>query len=238
MTVRKIDRDESLDYVWEELVYTDARLRMDTNAEDLAPQFEAMLKRWAKVDAGQRTVWRGEILAQAAVDAQNDTLDDTTDDVADALFAAEDKDRTSPRFRRYFGARRPSEVIKMGLESQLEIVKPWVQPLKTEPEHDLQQLGARLEGNVETGTAAVNGRMTAAGNSANFRVRERIRFVEDVNALRESVYGILMQRAADKKLGKTWPDRFFRHSSGGGRKKGGEEGKGGGAGGGGGPAPA
>ncbi len=231
MGARTIGYGESLDNIWEELVYTEARLMLDPNAEDLAKEFTAMLARWAKVDAGQRAVWRGEIIAQVRVDAENDTLDDTTDDIGDAVYQAEDKDRTSTRYRRYFGSRRPSEIIKMGLESQLGVVRPWVEALKTEPEKELHALGTRLEGNVETGTVAVEGRMKAATDSTNFRVRERMRFVDDVNGLRDSVHGILAQRAVKKKLGKSWPDRFFRRGPSGGSKKGGD-GEGGGSGGG------
>ena len=241
MSARTIAHDESFDTIWGELVYTEARLMLDSNAEDLAAEFTSLLGRLEKVGAGQRKVWRGEIIAQVRVDAENDSLDDTTEDIGDAVLRAEEKDRTSARYRRYFGARRPSEVIKMGLESQLGVMKPWVEPLKTEPEEELKKLGARLEGNVETGTVAVEGRVTAATNSTNFRVRERMRFVDDVNAVRDSVHGILAQRAVKKKLGKDWPDRFFRRGSSSARKKGGDgedKGGGGGAGGGGGGSPA
>lgn len=241
MGARTIGYDESLDAIWSELIYTEARLMLDANAEDLAPEFASLLARWEKLGAGQRKVWRAEIIAQVRVDAENDTLDDTTENIGDAVLRAEDKDRTSARYRRYFGARRPSEVIKLGLESQLGVMKPWVEPLKTEPEEELKKLGGRLEGNVETGTAAVEGRATAAVNSTNFRVRERMRFVDDVNAVRDSVHGILAQRASKKRLGKDWPDRFFRRGPGGGRKKNGDgedKGAGGnGGGGGGGGAP-
>ena len=123
MTIRTIQPNESMPSVWEELVYTEARLLKDGHADDLAPGFDALLKSWAKVNAGQLASWRAEIGAQAAVDAGDDDLDETVDEVDRVLLNLE-RDRSLPRYMRYFNKPR-NEIIRMGLESELEKVRTW-----------------------------------------------------------------------------------------------------------------
>ena len=129
MTVKTLGLTHSLDVLWSELVYTEARLLRDKVARDLAPLFVALLRRWEKIANGQRAVWRAEIVAQAGVDLQNLALDETVELIADTLWLAEGKDRTTPRYRRYF-AKPPSTVIRLGLENELPVVRDRVSGFK------------------------------------------------------------------------------------------------------------
>lgn len=211
MAIRTIEQDASLDEVWDILVWEEARLKMDKDAKDLAPEVAEHVTRWKLVHDGQREAWRAEISAQAAVSAGDDDLDDTTTAIDRELLHVAGE-RSSPRYVRYFKKTR-SDITRLGLESQLGVVREWPNSLKTEPEKGLQDLGARLAENVNAGDTAVGGRRTSAAATADHRVREIVRFIDDVNAARRTRYGVLIQRGESLGLAKDWPLRFFRRGT-------------------------
>lgn len=211
MAINTIQYDDSLDLIWSVLVYEEARLLKDKDASDLAAEAGALVERWAQINAGQRSAWRAEIVAQAGVDTEDDALDDTVGELDNELLRAF-RDRDAPQRRRYFKKAR-HEVVRLGLESELEVVRAWPASLKTEGEAALQALGARLEGDIARGDAAVEERQRAAAATADQRVREIVRFVDDINAARRTRYGVLIQRAEERRLPKDWPGRFFKKSS-------------------------
>lgn len=211
MSIRMIQYTDSLDSIWSVLVYEEARLLKDNNAADLAPEVGELLERWSGVNAGQRRVWRAEIVAQAGVDAGDDVLDDTVDDVDNELLRTE-RDRSAPRYKRYFKKARHA-IVRLGLESEIEVVRTWPASLKTEPEKGLKQLGARLDADIAAGDAAVAERQAAAAKTSDHRVREIVRFIDDVNASRRARYGLLIQRAEELSLETDWPGRFFKRGS-------------------------
>jgi hypothetical protein len=210
MTIRQISPDESLQSIWEELVYTEARLLNDPQAQKLAADFSGLLKRWAKVSAGQLAVWRDEIVAQAGVDAADDDLDEQVDEIDHALLHL-DRDRGSPRYRRYFSKPR-NEIVRMGLETELDRVRAWPPSLAGEPEKELKGLGKQLGKSLAAGDEAVKERRAAAGATADHRVRKIVSFVDEVNGVRQSTYGELIKRGQAKKLPKGWAERFFRRT--------------------------
>ncbi|AGP41456.1 hypothetical protein [Sorangium cellulosum] len=216
MAINTIHHDDSLDHIWSVLVYEEARLLTDKDASDLAPEAGALVERWAQVNAGQRSAWRAEIVAQAGVDTEDDLLDDTVDELDNELLRAF-RDRDAPQRRRYFKKAR-HEIVRLGLESQLEVVRAWPASLKSEREAALQALGARLEEDIARGDVAVEERLRAAAATADQRVREIVRFVDDINAARRTRYGLLIQRAEERRLPKDWPGRFFKKSSQGSKK--------------------
>lgn len=218
MSIQQIQPDWPLDDVWDELVYTHARLTKNKHAKDLAPQVTPLFKRWEKVAGQQRALWRAEIEAQAGVDEDDDEIDETVTDVSGTILYREKQKRDSARYKRYF--KRPaSEIVRLGLESELEVVRDWPASLKTEPESDLQALGKRLEDNVTTGDAAVAERKQAIAGTADHRVREIHPFIAEVNVVRNTLYGTLVTRAGQKKLSPKWPERFFRKAKSGPKAK-------------------
>ena len=212
MSIRTIKNSESLDSLWDELVYTEARMLKDPDAKDLVAPITALIKRWEKVDLGQRSAWRAEIVAQAWVDAENENLDETVGAVSDGLLVVTRKDRNHPRYRRYF-KKTASEVIRMGLQSELEVVRSWPQSLKTEPEAALSTLGAELEKNVTEGDAAVEARSAAATHRTDHRLREIVRLIDDANGTRRSLYGQLITRGEEKGRPADWASRFFQKTT-------------------------
>lgn len=209
--IRTIQHSDSLDTVWEELVYTEARLESDKDAKDFAKDIAELIERTEGVRQGQLKVWRAEIAAQARVDAADDALDDDVDDVDTELLHVVRQNRSSPRYKHYF-SKPKHEVIRLGLQSQLGKVRTWPDSLKNEAEKTLQKLGTRLAATIEEGDAALNARLTAAQQRAMHRVTEIIALIDDVNAARRSLYGALVTRGEERGRDPEWAGRFFRRT--------------------------
>lgn len=207
MSITTVQPDETLENIWILLVWELARVLKDEDAADLAPGAEALLTRWEQVSAGQRAVMRAEVLARAGVQAGDDALDDTVTEVDNELLRTT-RARSSARYRRYFKKAR-HEIVRMALESELAEVRTWPGSLTTEPEAPLQALGARLEADIAGGEQAVRDREQAEAARNDYRVREVLAFIEEVNAARRTRYGILIQRAETQGLPSTWAKRFF-----------------------------
>ncbi len=210
-SVRTIQHSESLDGVWEELIYSEARLLGDPLTRDLAPAFAERLATLETVRAGQYAVWRGEIVVQATVDTENLSLDGTTEGFGVKLFAAEDGKRGSARWKRYFPT-SVSDTVKLALERQLARVRGWAASLRGEPEPELVAYADSFARHVVAGDAAVQGRIDAAAKRNDHRVREIVALIDDVNALRLGTLGRLLQRAVKNGKSREWAESFFRRS--------------------------
>ena len=212
MAARTLSEESSLDSTWGEMVFTEARLTGDSNAKEYAPVFTELRGRVEKVRSGQMDGWREELVAQAAIMAADNALDDWVHalDIALAHIVADDTE--SPRYRRYFST-APSLIIRMGLESELGRVRGWTDSLASEPEKELQDLGTKLRTLVAQGDAALEARRKAAASRTDHRVRSISTLIDDINNARLSLYGTLAKKAADLRLPRDWPDRFFQHTS-------------------------
>lgn len=209
--IRTIPENASLDQIWEEGVFTEARMLKDSNAEDFAPRFGEMVERTETVRAGQYQAWRKEIVAQAGVSAMDDRIDDVVEEVVEQIYTVSGKDRSSPRFRRYSDG-PPSAILRLGLESEIKRVEGWPTSLAGEPEPATKALAPKMEQTIAEGRQALSDRVKSASERADHRVREIVRLIDDLNALRLSVYGALVQRAVDRGLPRDWPNRFFRRA--------------------------
>ena len=211
MAVPDIAQSSSLSVVWEELVYTEARLAKHAGTKDLVKGISSLVARTETLMLGQLGVWRAEIVAQAGVDDGNDRLDDMVDAIDRELRHADQGERTA-RHRRYF-KHAPNDVIRLGLESELSVVRDWPASLAGEPEKEIKALAKGLAEDVAYGDEVVAERRTAIAATADQRAREIVSLVDDANAARLSLYGVLAQRAVKLKLAKGWADRFFRHAT-------------------------
>ena len=209
MGIRTIHYRETLDAAWEELTYTHARLVAAPLAVDLVPSIERLLARVDTVAAGQRAAARGELVAQAAVDAADEHLDEAVHELGLALLRIAGGERTSARFRRYFAA-APIDVIRLGLASEVAVVRPWIAALRAEAETSLRAFADRLERDLVACDAALAARALAAGASTEHRVREVVCLIDDINAARSSLHEVLTTRARERQLPLAYADRFFR----------------------------
>ncbi len=212
MAIRIIRDNESLESIWDELVFTEARLLGDEQAKGYAPAITDLLARVEQVSGGQLGLRREAVTAQAQVDAVDDQLDDWVHSLDTALLTIVDQNAQSPRYRRYFSA-TPSSIIRLGLESELARVRSWAGSLATEPEAALQQLGAQLSKVVVDGDAALQRRTLAATARSDHRVRSITSLIDDINGARLSIFGALLQKGATLRMPADWANRFFRHAT-------------------------
>lgn len=212
MSVRTLRESESLDAIWEELVYTEAQLAGDEQTTEFAPPMTQAIARLEQVRAGQFGVWREEIAAQAAVNAADYQLDDWVHAFELALSHLLAGDTQSPRYKRYFTS-APWTIIRLALESEVGQVRGWVDSLATEPEQVLKDLGTRLAKLVHQGDVALERRRKAAAARTDHRVRSITALVDDINSARLALYGDLIKKAADLRLPSGWPNRFFRRTA-------------------------
>lgn len=212
MTILMLRANDSLDSIWEDLVFTEARLSGDERTKDLAAAISELIARLDQVRGGQLGVWRQEVAAQAAVAAVDDQLDDWVRALDTALLAVVAQDTQSPRYRRYFSI-SPSAIIRLRLERELTRVRAWADSLSTEPEPALQQLGAQLRTLVVLGDQALEQRRKATTSRADHRVRTITSLISDMNGVRMSIYSALTKKAADLRLPQDWANRFFRRST-------------------------
>jgi hypothetical protein len=212
MAIRILTENDSLETLWSELVYTEARLANDARVARLAAPIEALLVRVEKIRSGQLAAWRAELQAQAAVDAADDSLEDAVDMMAKDILHAANQDRTHPTYTRYFS--RPSNaVLRLGLESELSVVSTWTESLRVEEERAIAVHAKPLEKIIATGKDALEQRAKAQAARAEHRHREMQRLTEDVNAARRSLYGVLVQRGQEAGMPRDYADRFYRHAT-------------------------
>lgn len=212
--VRTIKDSESLDGIEEELVYTEALLLKNPLTRPLASGHAGLLKRIEAVRQGQRRAARGVVVANAGVAWCDAALDQMAERVEVKLITAEESKRKSPRLHRYFPEGASVSVVRrLALGAQIQRMREWPESLKGEPEAELKSLAKPLAADIAAGEQALRERASAERARTDHRVREILPFVDDVNAERLGVMSKLLGIAAQKRLGKPWAERFFRHST-------------------------
>jgi hypothetical protein len=209
--LRTIQQSESLDAVWEELVYTEARFLVDPLAKDLAAAHTALIERLEQARTNQRRAWRDEIVAQANIDAQNVALDATTVRFGAKLLAAVNGNRSTARWKRYFPD-TVSAVVRLALGRQVEKLRGWPASLQGETEPELQAFSERFKQHLTEAEASLHGRIDAAARRADQRVREITTLIDDVNATRMDAMGKLLNRTVQHELSRDWAEGFFRRA--------------------------
>jgi hypothetical protein len=144
-TIPTIPASASLYTVWQRTVYTERRLQRNKLTVDLAPPFAVLASRCKTELIAQLDHWGAEIGAQAAVDEADDALDDTTNEIV-AEVKHLDRKTNNARLKRYLGKSTGSGVVRLGLASQLKVMRTWPGALASEPEASLKSLGERLAG--------------------------------------------------------------------------------------------
>lgn len=213
MAPRVIQYDDSIDFIWAEGVYSEAKLLADPRAADLAPRMSHILATIEAARSGQYAVWREEIVAQARVDSADEHLDEVVVGTGKALERAVDEKRDDPRWRRYVGNSTISKIKNQGLEAEIKTVRTWPESLASEPEHELQKQGVLVADALTRGDAAITGRDTATAHRRDFTARDKARLVDEFNDLRLDVHADLSKRVVANRLDRSWPDSFFRKGS-------------------------
>ena len=211
MSLRKMYPNQSLaDTIWYYLVYLEARLLNDEHGKELAPKVTALIDTLEFIWQGQRASWRAEIRAQAKVDTVNYQLDQQTKRFARILLSQEDINLSTehPRYKRYFQVAL-SRIIRLALEPQIKVTRPWIRSIETEVENAVQEFSKIFAEIIETGEVALKQQESAISARKDHRVREVVSFIKLINDTCQEVYGTLKAKAPSLGLPSDWADGFF-----------------------------
>lgn len=218
MTPPILDLTTSTPSVQQEITVSLVLLEADPLVANLAvPLVTFYQQKWLPAVAKETELTLEEVRADALVDAADHALDDFVDEFDTVLLRVVAKDRNDPLYAFYFGKKRPFELKRPVLGGQLEAMRDFVQPLKTASQTELADLGIKLEGLVNTADAAVKRQQAAVMTNKTFRtLGERKVCIDELNALRQSISGILSEmphKHPDKRLPVDYAERFFKRAS-------------------------
>ncbi|MBZ0116500.1 MAG: hypothetical protein K8H88_05890 [Sandaracinaceae bacterium] len=204
-----LSADDGLDALRSHLVYSKVRLARGEATRAFVAPFDELIARWGAIHAGQLAAWDAEDEADAHVAAVDGDLDDRTTEFVADLARILGKDH--PTYQRYLGGDTRSAIVRMGLATQLARLADWPASIRGMVA-GLAVHAEPFQALVTEGQAALAARVSAASSRADFRVRALYEYVDDVNAVRRSTYGALVQHAAESRLPSDWAGRFFRKS--------------------------
>lgn len=214
--ITTIGHGTSIPALFDQYFFTLSLLTRHPLTGTLTPELEGLRPEF---DAGQveeqRLIWN-QYDADAAVKLIDRVLDGIADGVDSTLLIELKRDRNSPVYLRYFGARRASDLKRPQLGPQLEIMRAWPPSLMESANPILQQYGTQLLGTVAQADAAAAAKQRGSQELTDFRVTGmRARLIDRFNAVRKSLYGRLGEiQHANKSLGSGWAESFFRNGGG------------------------
>lgn len=204
MAPRKITAAMTYDAMEDEVVFTRSMLKADPDANDFVDMTDGWL---ALIDAA-REKDRAARVALAEADASrilaNARLDRACEKFGDELWLAVDKDRTAPRWTRFFGG-PVGKFVRQRLSAQVERVRAWLgadDDVLAEHKAPLETWStAADQALVKTrGVSLVRGQAQMA----------RDELAEDLTRERDGLAEALAGRARALNLGREWPSLFFR----------------------------
>jgi hypothetical protein len=210
MPAKLVYEGDGLDFIRDELLYSEGRMMADGDAADLAPQLSVLIVKNDQCQATQRECWRLETQAQARVDSVNYRLDRLVlrfEPVLRATILTHPQGQA--RYDRYF-TYYPSAVVAMALEPELKVVRHWPTSLASEPETALQEYAPKFAALLSEGDLAIYDRLQAQNARRDHRVRNLAVYIDEVNKVRADIYAQLGTRVAPRNLPRGWPDGFFR----------------------------
>lgn len=187
--------------------FTAARLAAEPAHKKHEKVFRGLLAEWNTIDGERRDADDALVDAHAHVAATDDLLDQATDGFARRL-RHDLRSDDHPTFRKYF-PESPSEIIRLGLESQLErsaqfhVVAREV-PLDPEAKAILGEIAA-LD---QRGRAVLAERVKAAQAVAQISLRVQA-WKDKANAARRSLDNLLDAHALAQRLPRDYADHFF-----------------------------
>jgi len=212
--MRQIPISSSLLTYLDELEFTEAATAADPQAAEFAPAFEEEIAGWPEVSQRERAARRAITRADAVVAVGNGQLDATTLRFGDHCFLETGRDRKGAAFRKFFPT-APSAFVNGALRKQCERTRDVIVPeiAKLAADSPLRAYATPLLDGAKAALAALAARARAEGNAATVAsdVRE---WKEGVNRLRTTTHAELVKVAVERRLGRAWPEMFFRSASG------------------------
>ncbi|MDO9017010.1 MAG: hypothetical protein Q8S73_45820 [Deltaproteobacteria bacterium] len=208
--MRQIPISSSLITFLDDLEYTEAALRAEPLAAELALIFEEEIAAWSEVFRRQRATRRDVIRADALVAVLDASLDRVTVRFGGQALVEANQERKSAAFRRFFPV-APSEFVRGPLRKQCERTRDViVRELDKLPgDSPLRAFSEPLLTSAKAALAALVARVKTQGEAATVAT-EILEWKEGVNRLRTTTHAELIKIATAQGLGRAWPEVFFR----------------------------
>src|SRR5439155_5065023 len=97
-----IKQGDSLDSVWEELIFTQAALAAHPDAADQETAIAPLVAEWDDIHRKERSHWSAQIRAQAVCVICDGELDAGAKKLSSIILGLVNSNRKSPRYLRYF----------------------------------------------------------------------------------------------------------------------------------------
>lgn len=199
-----IDPDAALTETRREITFTRAALRAHPDAADLVDQTAD----WHEPIADLRDEQEANEDERTELDAQFKVLNAGFDAgciaFSDDALKAAGKDRTDPRYTRYFKV-APNEFVRQDIDDQIEAVEGWL----SVDDPTLAPWRPRFEAWLTQLKAHRAARRASAQKTATLRIK-REAFATDLTAKRDDLHRRLGDRAKERGLPRGFPDLFFR----------------------------
>jgi hypothetical protein len=213
MKPRILAVDTPIQELIEEIFHTGACLRAHPFLTAQAAQMDGMRVEWARIHALELELVREQHEAEAYALAMGHVLDVLCTAIAGVLLIDCGGDRKAPVYLRYFGEIPPSKLRRPVLGQKLAVMREWPLSL-TGPNHSpaVQAYGQQLAERIPAADAAARVLAEVEGKRADFVVGPRKAFVDELNALRQVLYGQLAEiplRRPELNLGRDFAYHFF-----------------------------
>jgi len=215
--VPTLDTRIPLETLYDAILFTLVRLRLDPRLTPFVPAFEQILVKWWEVYTKERGLLDNQLTAKAKVAYADADLDATSDGVAGTLLIETKNNRRSPLFTRYFGTQQPNRFRRSVLGPQLAVMRTWVPSLQESTNPTLKAYGELLDTQIATADKAVQTVSLAEQELTDFRAfGERQQLFSEVNGLRKELHGDvakLCHAHPEWGVGRDYVDALFEHQS-------------------------
>jgi hypothetical protein len=209
--MKKIPLGTSLETIWLSIVYTYGRLLYDSRTKHLATQLEPYIAQIEKTSHTQLDCWKAEILSQSKVDGVDVRLDTTvTNHGALCNYLKITDPHGNDRYKRFYEALPPSNVVRMKLEKELKHTQGWDDICLKDINPQMKEYGAKFSILHQEGNEAVAERNKTKTKTKSHRVDEINPLIEVINQTRTNIHIELQKIANQERLGEAWIEGFFR----------------------------
>jgi hypothetical protein len=202
---RMLIAEMPLDSLEDEVMFTIAALKADEDAADLLPMTADWLTWIDQARVTERMVRQAVADADAARIVANARLDQACIAFADDLLRDVDKDRSSPRWLGFFKV-APNLFIKQPLSDQVLTVRGWLELTDDPILETHREALTKRSSDAQTALVATQGLAMKRGTLH----QQREQLAKQLTEARDALRSELGNRARERKLGRSWPDTFFR----------------------------
>jgi hypothetical protein len=208
MALRLFTDDTNWEQARKDVRYTATSLGVRQKHEHLGKPLVALLARWQGIDEQRRAAEDALVDANAAVGALDEELDEAVFRLVSRLLFEVDHNSAHPTFRAYF-PEPPSEVIRLGLESEIartkELFKVAEERNASSEVHAILAVVADLHRRGEEALRVREQAFLGLG-----RVQLHVQDWKDsANAARRSIASVLESHASKSHLPRGYVDGFF-----------------------------